>query len=66
MNQLEMVYYLLHDIMEALNDLDYGYFLPTFCMVAEEYSKAHRLDVRDTMQDATSMVYQVNNELGTY
>jgi len=66
MNELEYIYFTLFEIIEALNDLDYDYFAPTFCMIAEEYCKAHHLDVKDFMQDATTMVYQVNNELGTY
>lgn len=66
MDRMEYTYCLLQVVNKYTLPMEYEDFGSLFCMIAEDYCKSHKLDVRDFMQDATSMVYQVYNELGEY
>ena len=66
MDRMEYIYCLLQNINKYTLPLEYADFGSFYCMVAEDYCKAHQIDVREFMEEMKAMVNMVYDEEGAY
>lgn len=56
----------LQEVLPKTNSMDYPAFGAFYCMLLEEWCLNHRERITDVIDQISSLIHDVNSELGSY